>query len=182
MNDISLHILDLVQNSIKADASIIETDIYEDTESGSLTIRIKDNGKGMDKNTIANASNPFYTTRRTRRVGLGLPLLKFSAESTGGSMDIESSVGTGTKITAVFNTDHIDCLPLGSMADTMTTLILCNPDIDFIYTHRIDHKVFMLNTVEIKEVLDGVPITNPEVIGWIREYIREGLTDINGGV
>ncbi len=175
MEDISLHILDLVQNSISAEADTVE--IYIKSELDILELKIKDNGKGMDKEAVGKALNPFFTTRTTRRVGLGLSFLKASAEATGGSVSISSQPYKGTTIKAVFNTSHIDCLPLGSVEDTMVTLILCNPVIRFIFIYKTDNSLFKLDTAEILKVLDGVNITDPDVISWIKEYIKEGLNE-----
>ncbi len=182
MQDISLHLLDLAQNSITAGAALIEIAIREEPEPGQMSVTIRDNGRGMESGEAAMAMDPFYTTRTTRRVGLGIPLFKASAEASGGYMDIVSEKGKGTEITAVFHTQHIDCLPIGRMDETMVSLILCNPDVDFIYTHQFNDKDFVLNTGEIRAQLGELPITHPEVIGWITEYIVEGLNEMYGGV
>lgn len=182
MEDISLHILDLAQNSIAAGASRIEINIQDIRQQGILRITICDNGKGMDEDQVVNAVDPFYTTRTTRKVGLGIPLFKASAEATGGYVKIHSQKGTGTTVQAVFHSSHIDCLPMGRMEDTVTTLIFCNPDVDFIYSHESCGRQFVLNTGEIRQQLGEVSIANPDVIGWLKDYINEGLNEIYGGV
>ena len=182
MEDISLHILDLAQNSIAAGASRIEISIQDIPEQDRLGIRIRDNGNGMDQDQVQKASDPFYTTRTTRKVGLGIPLFRASAEASGGTMEITSQKGTGTTVQAVFHSSHIDCLPMGRMEDTMTALIFCNPDVEFVYTHTFRGRQFLLNTCEVRQHLGGVSIADPDVIGWIKEYIRSGLEEIYGGV
>lgn len=182
MQDISLHILDLVQNSIVASASLIEIAIKDIPEQKQLSVMIRDNGRGMDENEIIHVTDPFYTTRTTRRVGLGIPLFKASAEASGGYMEIQSNKGIGTNIKAVFDNSHIDCLPIGKMEETMAALIFCNPDVNFTYTHQYADKQFILNTSEIREQLGELTIAHPQVIGWITEYIIDGLNEIYGGV
>jgi len=182
MEDISLHILDLAQNSIAAGASRIEISIQDIPEQDRLGIRIRDNGKGMDQDQVQKASDPFYTTRTTRKVGLGIPLFQASAEATGGHMEILSQKDAGTTVQAVFHSSHIDCLPIGRMEDTMAVLILCNPDVDFVYTHEFCGRQFLLDTCEIRRQLGEVSIADPDVIGWIKDTIRSGLEEIYGGV
>lgn len=177
-----MHILDLAQNSIRAMSNMVTISIDEDAIGDWLVIQVTDNGKGMDEDILLKISDPFYTTRTTRRVGLGLPLFKATAERSGGSLTIESTPGQGTDIRARFILGHIDRPPIGKMDDTIITLILCNPQIDFLYIHRTRAGEFKLDTREIRKVLDGVPIADPEIIMWIQSYIREGLSKIDGGV
>lgn len=182
MKDISLHILDLVQNSISASASLVEIYISEMVDEKILKVCLNDNGKGMSKTQADQALDPFFTTRTTRKVGLGLPLFKAQAEASGGSLSLSSQKGKGTKIKAIFKTDHIDCLPLGNMADTIVSLILCNPELDFIYRHIYNGQEFTFNTMNIKAMLDEISITKIEVITWIKTYIGENLKGLYGGV
>ncbi len=182
MQDISLHILDLVQNSITAGANLITIDIVDEPVTGILTISIQDNGRGMDKEQLAKVTDPFYTTRTTRKVGLGIPLFKASAEATNGNLIILSHPGEGTLLRAAFYSGHIDCLPLGSMSETMASLILCNPQIDFCYKHCFGSHDFSLDTREIKGQIQEVPIEHPDVISFIIEYVEEGLNELYGGV
>ena len=135
MQELSLNILDIAQNSVVAGASLIEIDIAAyGNDNNMLSITIKDNGKGMDRQTLENVTNPFFTSRTTRKVGLGIPLFKMAAEQTGGSFDITSTVGVGTVVKAVFDTSNIDCTPLGDVWDTVAILTQMNEDIDFVYT------------------------------------------------
>jgi len=150
VEDLSLHILDIVENSIKAKASRIEIKVVEDIGKDLLTIEIKDNGQGIDEETIKKVFDPFFTTRTTRRVGLGLPLLSQAARESGGDIEIESEVGRGTRVKATFGYSHIDRKPLGNMEATLTTLIAGNPEVDFIYEHKKDELEYRLDTKEIR--------------------------------
>ena len=150
MEDLSLHILDVVENSISAKASRIEIKVVEDTGKNLLTIEIKDNGLGMDEATVKKVLDPFFTTRTTRKVGLGLPLLSQAARESGGDMEIESKVGRGTRVKATFGYSHIDRKPLGDMEMTLSTLIAGNPAVDFIYEHKKDESEYRFDTREIR--------------------------------
>ncbi len=180
MRELSLHILDIAQNSIKAEAGCLRIVVIEDLGLDKLTIKIKDDGIGMDSETVSKVIDPFYTTRTTRKVGLGIPLFKTLAEQCEGYFDIKSHLGGGTEITAVFKHSHIDRVPLGNMPDTIVTIINACDRMDMVYTHTYNGLTFTLNTREIKKLLDGVPISNLDVITWLREYIYEGLNEIMG--
>lgn len=173
MEELSLHILDIVQNSITAGAKLIDVAVVEDSESDELTITVTDNGKGMPEDMVRNVTDPFTTGRTTRRVGLGIPLLKLATEMTGGGMSIESEVGKGTKISATFGLSHIDRQPLGDMASTMHQLIIMNENTDFLYTHKVDSNEFILDTRQVKELLGGVSLSTHEVMVWLLEYLKE---------
>ncbi len=179
MKELSLNILDVTENSVKAGATL--TQILLDEREGRLTLTIKDDGCGMEPETVKSVTDPFYTTRTTRRVGLGIPLLKLSAEQTGGSIEIKSQTGEthGTDVTAVFFTDHIDFTPLGDIVSTIITLIQGHPDTDFLFCHSIDGREISLDTREIREVLEGVPLDTYEVIKWIEENLREQYSSDN---
>lgn len=177
MNELSLHILDICENSIKADATLVTLEIIKDTSKKQLTIRVTDNGKGMDEQTLKRVTDPFYTTRTTRNVGMGISLFKMAAELTGGSLIIESKQGLGTTVTTTFMYEHIDCAPLGTIEDTIISLI-SQGGFDLIYTHAIDQREFQLNTIDLKEVLDGMPLTDTNIILWIKNNIKEGLSDL----
>lgn len=151
MEDLSLHILDIVENSIRAHAKKIEIKIIEEKKKDLLTIEIIDDGKGMDKKTLKNVLDPFFTTKNTRRVGLGLSLLAQSAEESGGSIKIESKPGQGTKVKAVFGYSHIDRKPLGDVNESLKVLIAANPDINFIYEYQKDNTNYYLDTKGIKK-------------------------------
>ena len=177
MNELSLHILDICENSVKANATLITLDIHEDTRRNLFSITISDNGSGMDEKTLATVSDPFYTTRTTRKVGLGISLFKLAAELCGGSQTITSEVGVGTVVQTIFVHDHIDRAPLGDISDTIIAT-LTRGDIDLIYNHQYNDKKFQFSSIEVKEVLDGIPINDPSIIFWIKNNIKEGLVDL----
>jgi len=178
MQELSLNILDIAQNSVVAGASLIEIGAGFDADGRMMTITIKDNGKGMDEQTLASVENPFFTSRTTRRVGLGIPLFKMAAEQTGGSFSIQSQVGVGTVVTAVFDTSHIDCTPLGDVWDTVAILIQMNEDIDFVYTVEKGGEEFVCDTRMLKEVMEGAPLSDPMVVQWIKGFIEENQFEI----
>ncbi|MBR6790361.1 MAG: ATP-binding protein [Oscillospiraceae bacterium] len=173
MQELSLNVLDIAQNSIRAGADLITIRVEERTADHFMEISVSDNGCGMSEEQVARVKDPFFTTRTTRKVGLGVPLFRMSAESTGGSFDIESEFGVGTKTTARYRTDHLDMLPLGDMTSTMTSLISVNPDLDFLYVRSVDDRTFTLDTRELRAVLEGVPLNTPEVLMFIRDMIDE---------
>ena len=176
-----MHILDIIQNSVRAKASEVELDIIEELENNLYIIVIKDNGCGMDKNTLDKVIDPFFTTRTTRKVGLGLPLLKQNAERTGGYMNIISEEGKGTKLTAVFMHDNLDRPSLGDIAGTVVLLVGANPEMSFVYKHKTGKGEYVFNTNDVNEVLEGVPINEPEVLRYLKEMINENLKEINIG-
>lgn len=176
MKELSLNILDIVENSVKADASL--TEIILNEENGTLVITVKDNGRGMSEDTLKSVTNPFYTTRTTRRVGLGIPLFKLACEQTGGELSITSRERTdelpgGTEVTAIFNTQHIDFPPLGDVISTLVTLLQGHPDRDFYYSHKKGEASVELDTRELRAVLEDVPLSTPEVLLWVRENLEE---------
>ena len=176
MKELSLNVLDIAQNSLVAGAKLTTIETLEN--GNTLTITITDNGKGMSEEQLKSVSDPFFTTRTTRSVGLGIPLFKMAAEMTGGRLDIRSTVGKGTCISATFDTSSIDCVPIGDMEDTISALIQMNPDLDFVYRRSIDGKEFKLDTRELREMLEGVPLNTPDITVWIREYLAENLKDL----
>lgn len=173
MKELSLNILDIAENSVKAKATLTEI-ILTETDS-TVTLLIKDDGTGMPEEIVKGVTDPFYTTRTTRKVGLGLPLLKMAAEQTGGKIEIISSQGEnhGTSVTAVFYKNHLDFTPLGDVISTVTTLIQGHPDTDFLFEHIKDGEKVHLDTRELRQVLEGVPLNTYDVIQWINEYLRE---------
>lgn len=181
MRELSLNILDVAQNSISAGASLIELEIRQDTAKCELLIGIYDNGCGMTQQQLDGVTDPFFTTRTTRKVGMGVPLFKMAAEMTGGCFDISSVLGEGTRVTAIFKTDSIDFTPLGDVASTLILLITMNTDRDFLYRHSIDGREFVLDTREIKSILGGVPLDDAEVTQWMKEYIAENTQIITTG-
>ena len=175
MEDLSLHILDIVENSIAAGANRVEIRVIEDTRKDILSVEIRDNGKGMSEEVLENAVDPFYTTRTTRKVGLGLSLLSQSAKEAEGDMTIKSKEDEGTTIYAYFKHSHIDRKPIGNMAETLIVLIAGNPDIDFLYEHRLNNRAYSIDTKDIREELGDVPLSSPDVIEAIRKDIQNGL-------
>lgn len=178
MTELALHILDIAQNSISAQASLIEIIIYEDVKTDLLTIEIIDNGKGMNEKEVMKATDPYFTSRTTRKVGLGLPLFKQAAEQCAGSFSLQSFPGKGTKVKASMQHSHIDRQPIGDMPGTIALLASSNPDIDFIYKHITNKGRFTFDTREVKTELDQIPMTHPKVIKFIREMIQENLDTI----
>ena len=179
MKEISLNILDIAENSVKAKASLTEILISE--EGDMLTLTIKDDGCGMDEQTVKSVIDPFYTPRKTRSVGLGIPLLKLACEQTGGSLSIESSINEsdhGTTVRAIFFKNHIDFIPLGDVTSSIVTLIQGHPDTDFLFRHTTDGGEVSLDTREIRAVLEDVPLDTYEVICWIRSSIEEQYDEI----
>jgi len=177
MKELSLNILDIAENSVKAGANLTEISIEETEET--ITLTITDDGSGMKREILEAVTNPFYTTRTTRKVGMGLPLLKLEAEMTGGTMTVSSRHFSefpdnhGTCVSATFYKNHIDCTPLGDVVSSMTTLIQGHPDTDFLFTHKGNGIDVMLDTRELREVLGEVPLNTYEVIKWIEKFLNE---------
>lgn len=178
MKELALNVLDLTQNSISAHATLIELEVCEDTAADLLRITLADNGCGMTEDQVKRVMDPFYTTRTTRKVGLGVPFFKMAAEMAGGSLSINSEVGKGTKLTATFVLSNVDRMPIGDMEGVVRDLIYMNPDIDFTYRRRIDSKEFFLDTRELKKILGEVPLNSPDVSQWMAEYLKEQIESI----
>lgn len=181
MPEISLNVLDVAENSTRAQASRVEVSVAADTASDTLTIVIADDGCGMTPEQVSQVTDPFFTTRKTRRVGLGVPFFKMAAELSGGSFTIDSEPGKGTAVTAVFGLSNVDRMPLGDMTSTMHTLITMHEDTDFLYRFRVDEDAFELDTAEMREILGGVPFHEPEISAYIREYLAENEKEVLNG-
>ena len=180
MEELSLNILDIAQNSIAADATLVEIDVEEDDVFDSLIIRIKDNGKGMSKELLDIVEDPFITTRTTRAIGLGISFLKEAAEISGGSIDLRSQLGQGTTVTARFVKSHIDRQPLGSLTDTVITLVTLNPDIDFNLRYIVNNNEFIFTTQEVRALVgDDVSISNPQIASFLSEYLQEHIENLS---
>ncbi len=179
MQDLSLHILDIVENSVDAGAKNIALSIREDREKDLLWVEVVDDGRGMSEAALNKATDPFWTTRQTRRVGLGLSLLEQAAKAAGGGLKIESQLGGGTTVKAWFQHSHIDRKPLGNVAESLLTLIVANPDVDFVYVHQDGGSEVLLDTKEIKAQLGSVRIGSPEGIGLLRKRLREAGVEAN---
>ena len=181
MRELSLNVMDVAQNSVRAEADLVTVKVEGSDMDDFLTITIADNGCGMTQEQVQQVIDPFFTTRTTRKVGLGVPLFKLSAEQTGGSFDIQSEKGVGTTTTATYVKSHVDMTPLGDINDTMKILIQCNPQIDFVYTCTTDNGSFTLDTRELREVLGDVSLDTPDVLLWIGDYLEENTKNIYGG-
>ncbi|MBQ8208158.1 MAG: sensor histidine kinase [Clostridia bacterium] len=181
MDELSLYVLDITMNSVRAGATEISIELTEEGEWLYFTVR--DNGCGMTEEQLKKLENPFFTTRKTRKVGLGIPFLKMLAEMTGGNVKINSvhesvSADHGTVTMAKFGKNHIDFIPLGDMVETVKTLIQGSPEIDFTYRHKTEQGEVMLSCAEIREVLGEVPLNEPEILTWIGENLREQYEEL----
>jgi hypothetical protein len=177
MNDLALHILDIVQNSISAGALLIRIIVSENLIKDLLSITIEDNGKGMTEEQVSKLADPFFTSRTTRKVGMGIPLFKQSAEQSGGRLDIKSKVGIGTTITATFAYSNIDRPPLGDVANAVIILVTSNPTIRFVYEYSFNDRSYLFDTKEIMEVLGDVPINTPGVAKYLEEMVKENMEE-----
>lgn len=183
MRDLSLHLLDLAQNSISAGASLVTIRIAVD-ERGWLTMVLKDDGKGMSPELLARVTSPFATTRTTRKVGLGIPMMLENAEKAGGTLTIQSEEGKGTELTVTMDTRNIDCLPLGDLSGTVLSLIMTNPTApEFLFEGKTPKGECTFDTREIRTALGGdIPLNEPEVAAWMQEALKEEMDPIFGGV
>ena len=178
MRELSLNVLDIAQNSISAGALLVEIEVIEDSVNHDLLIGIYDDGKGMTPEQLESVRDPFFTTRTTRKVGMGIPLFKFAAEMTGGRLEMESEVGVGTKVRAYFKTDHLDFTPIGDMTSTIITLVTMNLHMDFIYRRKLNSKEFTVDTRQLKEILGDVPLNEPSIVSWMQQYINENTKQL----
>lgn len=181
MEELALHILDLVQNSLAAGATEVVIEIEEDSAGGSLVITITDNGCGMDQEFVRRVLDPFTTTRTTRRVGLGLSLLAMAARQAGGDVQIASEKGKGTCVTATFRLQHWDCPPLGDVPATLVTVLAGAPRLNLTYRHTVDGRAFTFRTSEIQRELGEIPINNPKVLTFLKRHLQEALESLHGG-
>ncbi len=178
MRELALHILDIVENSISADANTIRIMIEEDHLQDILTILIEDDGKGMDEEMVLKITDPFITSRTSRKVGLGIPFFKAAAEACAGDFSIQSKPGAGTKIVANFQFSHIDCMPLGDIVSTLLTLIIGTPEVRFLFEYKINQQSYKFDNEPIKQTLDGVSLSEPAVIKYIREELKTGIKNL----
>lgn len=173
-----MHIMDIIQNSVRAEASHVELMIEEQPEQDLYRLCIKDNGCGMDEETLKRVTDPFFTTRTTRKVGLGISLLKMNAERTGGGLEISSELGKGTQVDVNFSHSNIDRPVLGDIAGTMVLLVGANPGMDFTYRHITPKGEYCFDTREVKEVLEDVSVNDPQIMQYLKELIRENLNTL----
>ena len=183
MNELSLYILDLAQNSVAAKATRIRISIEIDLDKDLIRVFIEDNGCGMDEAFLKRVVSPFSTTRKTRKVGLGIPMIKQLCEMCEGEFGIESTVGVGTKLSLAFTRSHVDLPPMGAIEDTMVSLINGSPeDIEFEVSYRYGAGLFEFSTQEVRQVLSGVPLNTPDVLIWIRGYLEEGIAEAESSI
>ena len=182
MRDLSLHILDLTQNSVKAGASLVQVLIRDSERDDLIRIEIVDDGCGMDTDLLERVTSPFTTTRTTRKVGLGIPMFKANAEGSGGKFSIASTVGEGTRVCGTFGRSNIDRPPMGDIQGTMLTLLLGTPEFpDYLLRYETDDAAFTFDTREVRAALDGLPLDLPDVVAWMRDYLKEGFEQLSGG-
>lgn len=180
MREIALHLLDIAENSVAAQGENIRIEVYEDLLNDQLTARVIDDGRGMDAETAEQVQDPFYTTRSTRNVGLGIPLLKLAAEMAQGSFSLQSALGKGTRVEAIFRHSHIDRMPLGDLSSTFLTLLISHPQIDWTFLYRVSDKDkqsrdFIFESAELKCELGDISLTEPEVLTFVRSRFEEGI-------
>ena len=178
MLELALHILDIAENSVLASAKMVSIEIAEDLGKDLLSLVIRDDGQGMSREVLGKVLDPFYTSKKVRRVGLGLPMLAEAAERAGGRFAIESQESRGTRVTAEFQLSHIDRQPLGDITGTLVALIVGNAGVDFAFRYRCGDRVFALDTKEIRQEIGEIPIQQVEVLNWIKQYLREGLIEL----
>jgi len=182
MDELSLNILDIAQNSIVAGASLVEIDVEEDSNNDLITICVKDNGKGMSEEFLITVEDPFITTRTTRKIGLGISFLKEAAEMTGGTIDLKSEPGVGTTVTATFVMSHIDRQPIGNLTETIITLVTLNAEIDFVIRYKVNENEFVFSSQEVKLLLgDDASLYSPAIVVFLTEYVREHIENLSGG-
>jgi len=178
MNDLSLHVIDIIQNSLSAGAKLIKLKVEEDFLLDRLTITIEDNGRGMSPEQVSKLEDPFFTSRTTRRVGMGIPLFKQSAEQSDGSLEVSSESGKGTIVKASFKHSHVDRPPLGDIANALILMVSANPDIDFCFSYICNNQEYVFDTVEVKEILDGMPLNDPSVIRMLTGMVNSNIDDL----
>lgn len=178
MRELALHLLDIAENSIRAGATLLEITIAENSQSDLLTMEISDNGRGMSAEMLEKATDPFFTTKDVRRIGLGIPMLSQAAKTAGGSFSIASEEGKGTKISASFQASHIDRQPLGDLPGTVAAIIVGRPELDIRLLCRKDSGAYAFDTQELRAELEGIPLNHREVLSVIRTNIQQGLDEL----
>jgi hypothetical protein len=178
MKDLAMHILDIAHNSITAKATKVEISVSEEVKNDVLTIEVKDNGKGMSEEMVNQVIDPFVTSRKTRKVGLGIPLFKQNAEMSDGKLELSSELGKGTILKATFQHSHIDRPAMGDLTGVIIGLASGTENVEFVYTHKYNDKSFVFDTVEVKEALDGMSLALPEIRRYLKEMIDENVKEI----
>ena len=183
MKEIALHVMDIVQNSISAGATLIEINVNVRHDIDEMSVSVNDNGCGMSREQANKVISPFATSRTTRKVGLGIPFFKAGAEVCDGTFTLNSEPGAGTFIGVTYRISHIDRPPMGDMAETMVTLVACNESIDFVYDYTVDGNRFVFDTREIRKILgEEVPLNLPDITTWMKDYLYQGIEELNGGI
>jgi len=178
VRELALHLLDIAENSVAANAQNITIFVNEDSMTDRLLMNVVDDGIGMDETTVARVVDPFFTSRTTRKVGLGLPFLKQAAEACQGGMQIESTPGKGTRVKVEFKRNHIDRMPLGDLASTFLSLLIANPGINWDFNYIVDGREFKFESSPVTQALEGIPLTEPSVLSYLRESIESGVASI----
>ena len=181
MRELSDNIMDIAQNSISAGAALTEVHVKVSHADNLITFVFQDDGCSMSEELVQSVIEPFTTTRKTRKVGLGLPLLKQTAEMTGGTLDIRSTVGVGTTVTATFGLDHIDRPPMGDVAGAWFSLVVMNPEKEFLFTYDYDGQVFTFDTREVRAAVAPIPLNQMEISAWIQECLQSEINELHGG-
>jgi len=180
LRELALHLLDIAENSISAKADTIRIQVEENHAADRLRMSVEDNGKGMSEEMVARVTDPFVTSRTTRKVGLGIPLLKAAAEACDGGLTIQSTLGKGTCVDIEFKLSHIDRMPMGDLASTILTLLIGSPEVHWIFTYTVDGKTYVFDDQPIKETLDGVPLSDPFILAYLREMLETGIAELRG--
>lgn len=180
MRELALHLLDIAENSVSAKASVIQICVEEDHIADRLRLRVIDNGAGMSEEMVARVVDPFVTSRTTRKVGLGIPLLKAAAEACKGGLTIQSELGKGTCVSVEFQLSHIDRMPLGDITSTILTLVIGSPEVHWIFHYTVDGQVYEFDNQPVNEALEDIPMSDPMVMGYLRNTLREGIDGVDG--
>lgn len=178
MEELSQHLLDIAVNSLEAGATELEITIREDTGDNTLQFQVLDNGRGIAAQDIPKLLDPFYTTKKHKRVGLGIPLLREAVDRCGGALEIMALPRKGTAVTVTFPYDHLDLAPLGDVAGTLTALLAGNQGLDLIYRHQYNGEIFIFTTREFKSLLKGIPLQTPEVLVWLKNYLANQVKEL----
>jgi hypothetical protein len=180
LRELALHLLDIAENSVSAKADTIQIQVEEDHAADRLRLKVIDDGVGMSKDMVASVVDPFVTSRTTRKVGLGIPLLKAAAEACNGGLTIQSELGKGTCVAVEFQQSHIDRMPLGNLASTILTLVIGSPEVHWIFTCTVDQQNFTFDDQPVKEMLEGIPLSEPTVLAYLRDTLEQGIANLNG--
>jgi anti-sigma regulatory factor (Ser/Thr protein kinase) len=180
LRELALHLLDIAENSVSAKAGTIRIQVVENHAADRLLMSVEDDGAGMSEEMVARVTDPFVTSRTTRKVGLGIPLLKAAAEACDGGLAIRSVLGKGTCVTVEFQLSHIDRMPMGSITDTILTLVVGSPEVHWIFTYTVDEQTFTFDDQPIKETLDDIPLSDPAILAYLREMLATGVAALKG--